>query len=55
VKPVAQRLMDREGRPVAELRRRLTRLLSGMRHAAAQTEAADLRQQLRHFVKVTQR
>ena len=53
VKQVAQLLRNREERPVAELRRRLSRLLSGMRQAAAQTEAAELRQQLRHFVKVT--
>jgi hypothetical protein len=53
VKQVAQLLKNREERPVAELRRRLTRLLSSMRQAAAQTEAEELRQQLRHFVKVT--
>jgi len=53
VKQVAHLLKNREERPAAELRRRLSRLLSGMRQAAAQTAAADLRQQLRHFVKVT--
>jgi hypothetical protein len=53
VKQVAQLLKNREERPVADLRRRLTCILSGMRQAAAQTEAAALRQQLRHFVKVT--
>jgi hypothetical protein len=53
VKQVAQVLKNREERPAAELRRRLTRILSGMRQAAAQTAVADLRQQLRHFVKVT--
>jgi hypothetical protein len=54
VKQVAQLLTNREQRPVAEVRRRLSRLLSGMRQAAAQSEAEELRQQLRHFVKVTQ-
>jgi hypothetical protein len=54
VKQVAQLLKNREQRPAAAVRRRLSRLLSGMRQAAARTEAAELRQQLRHFVKVTQ-
>jgi hypothetical protein len=53
VKQVAQVLKNREQRPAADVRRRLSRLLSGMRQAAAQTEAEELRQQLRHFVKVT--
>jgi hypothetical protein len=55
VRQVARLLKNREQRPVADLRRRLSRLLSGMRQAAARTEAEDLRRQLRHFVKVTQR
>jgi hypothetical protein len=53
VKQVAQLLQNRAERPAAELRRRLSRILSAMRRAAAQTEAEELRQQLRHFVKVT--
>jgi hypothetical protein len=53
VKQVAQLLKNREQRPAA-VRRGLSRILSGMRQAAAQAEADDLRQQLRHFVKVTQ-
>jgi hypothetical protein len=55
VRQVAHLLKNREERPVAEVRRRLSRLLSEMRRAAAQTEAEELRQQLRHFVQVTQR
>jgi len=54
VKQVAQLLKNREQRPAAEVRRRLSRLLGGIRQAAAQTEAEELRQQLRHFVRVTQ-
>jgi hypothetical protein len=54
VKQVAQLLKNREQRPAAAVRRGLTRILSGMRQAAAQTEAQDLQQQLRHFSKVTQ-
>ena len=55
VKQVAQLLKNREERPVADLRRRLARLLSAMRRAAAQTEVEELRQHMRHFIKVTQR
>lgn len=55
VRQVARLLKNREQRPVAAIRRQLSRLLSRMRQAAARTEAADLRQQLQHFVKVTQR
>jgi Transposase, Mutator family len=53
VKQVAQLLKNRAERPAAEVRRRLSRILSSMRQAAAQTEVEELRQQLRHFVKVT--
>jgi hypothetical protein len=53
VKQVAQLLKNREGRPAAEIRRRLSGILGGMRRAAARTEAEEPRQQLRHFVKVT--
>jgi hypothetical protein len=53
VRQVAHLLKNREQRPVAEVRRGLSRLLSGMRQAAARTEAEELRQQLRHFIKVT--
>jgi hypothetical protein len=54
VKQVAHLLKNREQRPAAAVRRGLARILSGMRQAAAQTEAEELRQQLRRFVKVTQ-
>jgi hypothetical protein len=54
VKEVAQLLKNRDEQPMAVVRRRLSRILSGMRQAAAQTKAEELRQQLRHFVKVTQ-
>jgi Transposase, Mutator family len=53
VKQVAQLLKNRAKRSAAELRRRFTRILSGMRQAAAQAETEELRQQLRHFLKVT--
>ena len=53
VRQVARLLKNREQRPGAAIRRRLSSLLSGMRRAAAQTETEELRQQLRHFVKVT--
>jgi hypothetical protein len=53
VRRVAHLLKNREQRSVAEIRRRLSRCLSAMRQAAAQTEAEELRRQLRHFVKVT--
>jgi hypothetical protein len=53
VKEVAQLLKNRAEQPAAAVRRRLSRILSGMRQAAVQTEAEELRRQLRHFVKVT--
>jgi hypothetical protein len=53
VKQVAQLLKNRDGLPAAAVRRRFSRLLSGLRQAAARTEAEELRQQLRHFIKVT--
>ena len=55
LRPVARLLKNREERPVAEVRRRLSRVLSDMRRAAAQTEVEQLRHQLRHFIKVTKR
>ncbi len=55
VRQVAHMLKNREQRPVGDIRRRLSRLLSAMRQAAAQTEVDALRQQLRHFLKVTKR
>jgi hypothetical protein len=55
VRQVARLLKNREQRPVADLRRRLSRLLSALRQAAARTAAEELRQPLRHFLKVTQR
>ena len=54
VKEVAQVLKNQNQQPVAVVRRRLSRILGGMRQAAAQTEAEELRRQLRHFLKVTQ-
>src|SRR5262249_58759659 len=54
VKRVARSLRNRDGRPAAWVRRRLTQLLSQIRQAAAGTAEAAVRQQLRHFVKVTQ-
>ena len=53
VKQVAQLLKNHAALPAAALRQRLSRILRGMRQAAARTEADDLRQQLRHFLKVT--
>jgi hypothetical protein len=53
VKQVAQLLKNRSDLSAAEMRRRLSHILSGMRRAAARTDAAELRQQLQHFVKVT--
>lgn len=55
VKQVAQLLKNPEERPIAEVRRRLSRILSDMRRQAAQTEVTALRQQLQHFLKVTKR
>jgi hypothetical protein len=55
VRQVARLLKNREQRPVVDIQRRLSRLLSDMRQAAARTEAEELRRQLRHFVKVTKR
>jgi hypothetical protein len=54
VKQVAQLLRNRQARPAAEVRRRLSRILSTMRQAATRAQAEHLRQQLRHFSKVTQ-
>jgi hypothetical protein len=53
VRQVARLLKNREERPAAVVRRRLSRLLSDMRRVAVQTDVEQLRQQLRHFVKVT--
>jgi hypothetical protein len=53
VKQVAQLLANKDKRPAPEVRRRLSRILNAIRRAAAQTEAEELRKQLRHFVKVT--
>jgi hypothetical protein len=53
VKQVARLLKNRDGRPAAWVRRRLTQILSQIRQAAAGTAEAAVRQQLRHFVKVT--
>ncbi len=53
VKQVAQLLANKAQRSAAEVRRRMSHILSAMRQASAKTEAAELRQQLQHFVKVT--
>jgi hypothetical protein len=53
VKQVAQLLRNRQGRPVAEVRQRLSRILGDMRRAAARAEAEELRRQVRHFIRVT--
>jgi len=55
VRQVAHLLKNRDGRSVAEIRRRLTRILSALRRLAVPTEVAELRQQLQHFVRVSQR
>jgi hypothetical protein len=54
VKRVARLLENTAGVSVAQLRRRLSKLLSRMRAAARQTEEAAVRSQVQHFVKVTQ-
>ena len=49
------RLLDNPGqRPAVVLRRRLSRLLAALRRAATQAKEEALREQLAHFVKVTQ-
>jgi hypothetical protein len=53
VRRVAWLLKNQAKRPTRQVRRRLSQLLSQMRKTAAQTEQASLREQLRHFVKVT--
>jgi hypothetical protein len=53
VKQVSRLLANKAKRPAAEVRRRLSQILSRMRRAAAQTKSSSLRQQLGHFVKVT--
>lgn len=53
VKRVARLLENKTQRPAAVLRRRLSQILGAMRQAAAQAQAAPLRQQLAHFAKVT--
>ena len=53
VKRVAKALANEACRPAADVRRRLSRILSAMRRAAAQTQEKEQRERLRHFVKVT--
>jgi hypothetical protein len=53
VKRVAKVLANAAQRPAADVRRRLSRILSEMRQAAAQTQEKEHRTQLQHFVKVT--
>ncbi len=54
VKRVAKVLANEAQRPAAEVRRRLSRILSAMRRAAAETPEAAVSTQLQHFVKVSQ-
>jgi hypothetical protein len=53
VKRVAKVLANEAPRPAAAVRRQLSRILSAMRQAAAQTQEEEPRAQLQHFVKVT--
>jgi hypothetical protein len=53
VKRVAQLLANPQQWPAAEVRRRLSRILSALRQAAARTREEEVREQLQHFVKVT--
>ena len=53
VKQVAHLLKNRAERPAADIRRRLSHILSRIRQAATQTDGEELQQQLRHFLKVT--
>jgi Transposase, Mutator family len=53
VKRAAKVLANETQKPAKDVRRRLSRLLSAMRQAAAQTQEQESRQQLHHFVKVT--
>jgi hypothetical protein len=53
VKQVANVLANKAGRPAADVRHRLSQILSAIRRAAARAEAEALREQLQHFVKVT--
>jgi hypothetical protein len=53
VKQVAVLLKNKAGRPAAEVRRRLSGVLSRIRRAADQAPEVSVAAQLRHFVKVT--
>jgi hypothetical protein len=53
VKRAAKVLANEAQRPAPDVRRQLSRLLSGMRQAAARTQEEGTRTQLQHFVKVT--
>jgi hypothetical protein len=53
VKQVAKVLANKKKRSAADVRHRLSRILGAMRQAAAQTKATAVREQFRHFVKVT--
>jgi hypothetical protein len=53
VKQVARLLKNTARRPTAEVRRRLSQVLSQIRRAAAQAPEVAVAAQLRHFVKVT--
>jgi hypothetical protein len=53
VKQVARLLQNTAGRPAAEVRRRLSQVLSQIRRAAAQAPDGAVPAQLRHFVQVT--
>jgi hypothetical protein len=53
VKRVARLLENKKGLPARDVRRRLSHILTEMRQAAAAAEQAAVREQLRHFLKVT--
>jgi Transposase, Mutator family len=54
VKRVARLLKNEEQLPAKKVRRRLSQLLTRMRHAAATAEDATVSTGLKHFVKVTE-
>lgn len=53
VKQVAKLLANRSQRPAYQVRQRRSQIRSAMRPAAGQAKAKAVREQLRHFVKVT--
>lgn len=53
VKRMAKVLKNQAGRPASQVRQQLSQTLKGMRQAAGQSKQAKVREDLRHFVKVT--